>query len=517
MIDKTQWNTRERALSTDLNRAMSLVERGILEGLCALASGSVKRSGCFGNSFLVTPVAGTMTSSISAGIAFLINSANVYPSSSVDWIESRVVRQVTHDAADVQTRYDVVEMRAGYEVSSSQPRDQFNPVTGTFTVVNMAKELASYPEFRVVKGTPAASPVLPDGSAGWMPLAYVRVVGGALTLAANDVIYCRPLLDTEPPRTGWEGAATVFSDEVNGGNVSSPGGTLTATVVETMTGRFPGYHHKFRLATLSTCTLSSALYDGGGLPGASGHVYFYAIPAPYPAGYDNTLAGREFWTPDTANVYAAAGGFSNAGRQSGCIVIASSTAPGSTKSGAPSTAVAQFSHPLFGTGLTTSSDRAYWMYIGSAWYDIVSGFILEQAGAKAIVGHTRKTGANVGGLIPIAADTTVSVASDVGGLDPEFALPSHVRRVHLVSVNRINAQGHIYIRYKDAFYSASTAYKTYTGYRSLAMAESDYGLSDWIELDSSQSFVVSLMSGDQLGAVQYFRVMEWEDPVLALR
>jgi len=517
MMDRTQWNTRERALSTDLNRAMQLVERGVLEGLSALVSGSVKKSGCFGNSFLVTPVAGTMDSSITAGLAFMINAANVYPSSTVDWIESRVLRSVTHDAADAQTRYDAVEMRAGYEVSSSQPRDQFNPVTGTFTVVNMAKELASLPEFRITKGTPAASPQLPAGSAGWMPLAYVRVVGGAATLSATDVIYCRPLLDTEPGATGWAGvSADVFSDEVTGGNLSCFGGVLACSVVDTMVGRFPGFHHKFRIVSTTSVSLSALVYDGGGLPGASGHVYFYAIPAPYPSGYDTSMAGREFWTPDEAVVYDENGGFSSPSGMSGCIVIVSSTPPGAQKSGAPVAANASFSHSLFGPGLTTVSNRKYWMYIGSAWYDTVSGFLLEQTASTKTVGHSRKTGYSVAGILPINVDTQIPLTDEVA-LDPDFSLPPLVRKVRVISLNRLNVQGHIHIRYKDITPAATGGFRTFTGYRPNVMVQDEVGMDAWLTLDSNQEFTVTYMEEDGGGALQRFTVMEWEDPVLALR
>jgi len=514
MMDRTQWNTRERALSTDLNRAMQLVERGVLEGLSALVSGSVKKSGCFGNSFLVTPVAGTMDSSITAGLAFMINAANVYPSSTVDWIESRVLRSVTHDAADAQTRYDAVEMRAGYEVSSSQPRDQFNPVTGTFTVVNMAKELASLPEFRITKGTPAASPQLPAGSAGWMPLAYVRVVGGAATLSATDVIYCRPLLDTEPGATGWAGAsADVFSDEVTGGNLSCAGGTLTGAVVNTMTGRFAGFHHRFRVAVASTCTLGSLVYDGGGLPGASGHVYFYAIPAPYPSGYDTSMAGREFWTPDEAVVYSAAGGFADPDSQSGCIIIASSEFPGTSKSGAPPAGTALFSHSLFGPGLTTTSNRKYWMYIGSAWYDSVGGTLLLQSANGPRISHSRKTGSTY--TVPVV-DEVVSFANEVVG-DPDFSLPPAVTRVHVVSNASLTINtGFVYIKYEDADPATGTTYKKFLATR-VTSTDALAGISEWMTVGFAKTIIVRESTGDILLDTVTFHAIAWEDPVIALR
>ena len=163
-----QWNTRERALSNDLNKQARLVSRGITETATAIVSGTLRKAGIFGAGFLVTPMAGTMKSTISPGTALFVDGVSVYPDSTVQWVESTAIREVTHEASDASTRFDVVEMRPGTMTVSTEPRDEFNPVTGTFVVTNMVKEVTSYPEFQVRKGTPSATPSIPAGVAGWM-------------------------------------------------------------------------------------------------------------------------------------------------------------------------------------------------------------------------------------------------------------------------------------------------------------------------------------------------------------
>lgn len=96
-----QWNTRERALSNDLNKQARLVSRGITETATAIVSGTLRKAGVFGIGFLVTPMAGTMKSTISPGTALFVDGVSVYPDSTVQWVESTVIREVTHEAAEV--------------------------------------------------------------------------------------------------------------------------------------------------------------------------------------------------------------------------------------------------------------------------------------------------------------------------------------------------------------------------------------------------------------------------------
>ena len=420
--DHGQINTRERALSSDWNRQVELGSRGLLEGLAAVVSGSVRETGVLGDTaFLVTPLDGTMTSAISPGVALFYDSTKTFPQSQVVWCESRVVRQVTHPAADGLARWDVVEMRPGSQTSSTQPRDQFDPLTGTFTVVNMVKEVQSYPQFQVRSGTPSASPGIPAGTPGWIPLAYVQVPGGAVAVDQTKVVYCRPLLSLRAiDREGWNTSTlnSTYARNVTGGGISFAGGSLTGSLVNAVNGRFGGkFHHNFRISQTVQCRVTSMTWDGGGLPGADTVVYFYAIPAPYPAGYDAQLAGRELWTPDTTNLYGTSGGFYDVSRQSGCIIIASSKAPDVSHPAGASSGTGSFSHEFFAEAGFATSAASSWVYLGSGFFELAGNQIVTQLCVGTTVATKRKPGKSFLADLPIAAPTAYNVWTQMAGAD----------------------------------------------------------------------------------------------------
>lgn len=444
-IDETVYNTRERAVSSDLNRMTALLHRAQLEAMAFMASGSVKKSGCFGDSFIITPQAGTMRTSIGVGLALFVDSTAVYPESQTVWTESLEIREVTHDAADAQPRYDVIEMQPGTLVSSTQPRDVFDPVTGTFTVVNLTKEIKSYPTFRIVKGTAGAVPSIPAGSAGWMPLGYVYIPGGAVSLVATDVVYARPILAALVEQEGWVSPKpSALATELDGGGVDAAGSSLVTTVSRTLTGRFPGHFSKFRASAQTTMTLSTLTSDGG-FPVANSVLYWYAIPAPWPAGYDASMAPREFWTPTPSLVYSA--GFSSATRQEGCLLVASATAPvADSPSGAP-TGTASFTHTFFSAGASSSS-RTNWVYVGACYYELAGNQIITQRTRNNLVATQRKPGFNLLASLPIAANTLIQLNNEVVG-QPVVSWPMSVARevaVHFRAA--LNAGGNVRI---DAF------------------------------------------------------------------
>jgi hypothetical protein len=436
-IDQTQWNTRERAVSSDLNRNNRLLHRAISEALSFIASGATKRTGCFGDSFIATPQAGTMKTTIGTGLALVADSSQTYPDSTAVWIESREIREVTHDAADAQTRFDVIEMRAGQLVSSTQARDVFDPVTGAFSVQNLTKEIKAYPEFRITKGTPALVPAVPAGSSGWIPLAYVRVPGGAVSLTATDVIYCRPILAAQDPAGAWvTPTPTRHATRVRGGGVAAAGAALVATLANDMSGRFPGYYMDFRLAATSELRVTTLTWDGTGLPAADGAVYFYAVPPMYPAGYDSHLAGREFWTPDVVNAYSTSGGFYSSTRQEGCIVVASATPPADL--GHPAgyaSGNGTFAHSLFSTA-NSSSARSSWVYIGAASFELAGNQLVTQKHANGLTATQRKPGKSFFADLPIAGPTQYNLWTEVTG-NPVVRWPTTAREIQM----HVHAEG----------------------------------------------------------------------------
>jgi len=448
-IDSTQWNTRERATSSDLNRATKLLHRALAEAVSYLASGATKKSGCFGDSFIATPAAGTMKTVIGPGLALWSDSTQVYPESSAVWIESREIREVTHDVGDPQARYDVIEMRPGQLVSSTQPRDVFDPVTGAFTVQNLTKEVKSYPEFRIVKGTPSATPSIPAGSSGWMPIAYVLVASGAVTLDPQGVVYCRPILAAQDPAGAWATPApTRHATRVKGGGVIAAGGSLAASVANDMTGRFPGYYVDFRLNTTATLRVTTMTWDGGGLPGADGVVYFYVIPPPYPAGYEAHLAGREIWTPDTTMIYTNNGGFYTPTRQEGCIIVASSTAPANlTNPAGYATGNATFNN-LFFSAAASNSDREKWVYIGAASFEAAGTQLVTQRHIGRWTATQRKTKKSFFADLPIGAPIQYSLWSEAAG-DPVVRWPVTAREIEMQVRAAVNAAGNLFLSLYD--------------------------------------------------------------------
>lgn len=449
-----QWNSRERALSNDMNQQARLVSRAITETATAIVSGTLRQMGVFGTSFLVAPVAGTMKCTINPGTALFVDGVSVYPDSTVQWMESSAIREITLEASDASSRYDVIEMRPGSVTTSTQPRDEFNPLTGTFTVVNMAKEVASYPEFQARKGVASATPSIPAGTAGWMPLAYVRVVGGALTLIATDVVHCRPILDAAPANGYSDPALVRSASKVRGGGLSAAGGSTTATLATGVSGRFPGAYHDFRVDSGAEAILNAMTIDSGVLPAASCALYFYAVPPPYPSGYSSAMAPRELWTPDVSMIYSGNGGFTNAARQDGCIIVGSEQTPStSNTAGAPGVGGnATLNHTFFSSA-PSSSARSKWVYIGAVSYDQGLGTFNGQTFAGGRVSTTTKPGTDYFALLPIAADTQMSVWSEPTGTTV-VRWPVTARNVSVQFVATLAAAGYHNIGAVD---SASTA------------------------------------------------------------
>lgn len=407
-----KFNSRERALSTDQNRQAILSRRAIAEAMAALSTGTTRQSGCFGASFIVAPQAGTMKCSIAPGLALIYDGAALFPYSTMSWIESSVLREVTLDVGDGSPRYDVIEMRAGSATTLTQPRDEFNPLTGSFSVVNMAKEVASTPEFQVRKGTPSVLPSIPEGTTGWIPLAYVAVPGGAVTLLADNVVHCRPVLDAQPGRGWTDPTLTRYGTDIKGGGLDvATGGAIT--VANAISGRFANHHHDFRIEVGAEAGFGPLVWDGGGAPAASGPMYFYAIPAPYPAGYDASMAPREFWTPDATVVYGTGSGFGDEDLQEGCLIIASSQPPVLThESGHAAAGIGTINHSFFSPN-PTSLDRSKWVYIGAASYDHTATQCTKQTATGCTISTARKPGYDFLAAMPIGVDTAANLRSEL--------------------------------------------------------------------------------------------------------
>lgn len=513
-VDFVKFNTRERAISSDQNLAAQLHHRALQEALAFITAGANKQSGVLGDSFLVTPVAGTLRSVISPGLALMVDTSLVYPESQAAWLESREIREVTHDPGGVADRYDVIEMRAGSAVAVSVPRDVFDPLTGTFSVANVDKQIKSYPEFRIVKGAESATPGVPAGSSGWMPLAYVLVPAGAVALDPDDVVYCRPILGVaQADRGGWTSPSQDNRpSDVKGGGLTAAGGTTVASLSVSLSGRFPGSGLKFKISAGANFNLSPLVHDGGGLPGAATNLYLYACPPPYPAGYDATMAAREIWSPK--QIYGNSGGLQNPTRQSGCLVITSATPPTAIDAAGGPAAFASINHPFFSV-LASSIDLSKSVYVGSIYYDQPGAQFVAQRCYGAIVGSQRKTGAQFDGDFPIAAPIAYSLSTNWVA-DPAFALPAHVSRVHLIARCNIAVNSWIYLQFLDAFAASGLPRLIFTTTLNVAAPDSEVAYDTWVTLSPGQIIGISLGEANLAGTC-VLHASEWEDPILAAR
>jgi hypothetical protein len=329
-IRRLIWNTRERLLSTDLNDAQALQHRAMTEALAASQHGDQQQLGVL-RGLTVSIPGGSLSVNVAAGIALRLATAATPYDSPLQWIEL-----ATSTAVDLASFVDPANPRwvcieiAGADTPIVQSlRDIFLPANCTFTQATVDKVRGSAPTLHVTAGTAAATPQFPAGTAGRIPLAYVYLPAAAGTLTAGDIVHCRPILKGGGHFDTFRGGVR----DVQGGGVEVTAAG-TSVVLEECTGTFPLHHVPFGIAGGTTLAIPTAGWDGAATPGASAPTYLYAVPAPFPAGFDSTLAPREFRPEASAATRFPAlvsAGFS------GCIVIASAQAPNTaTVSGAPS-------------------------------------------------------------------------------------------------------------------------------------------------------------------------------------
>lgn len=393
--------------------------------------------------------------------------------------------------------------------------DFYNEATGQFIAAPSAPLKVCTPTVTIRKGTPSATPKFPAGIDGVLPLAYVYVPAAAVTILSTDILYTRPILKPMPEEVG-PGAYTAAdgigrTPRVHGGGVSVAAAGLAATVTNTMSGHFSRSGQRFILPAGTGIRFTANNYDGG-LPGANNTTYFYALPpsAVLPAGYTAYLAEREFLIQTASRI--ASGGYASG--QYHCFVVSSAKAPAISQRGQPATSSTfEISHPTMGV-LSISTDKA--VYIGCVYYNFAGTEMLAQICDGPRVSTSRKAGKTFAEVdLPIIA-TVTSLANEASG-EPDYALPAHVRRVHLTAVFSLDLQGCFYFRWSDIHADVFPGTKHRTGYRPNVMATVGQGIAEWITLDSSQQFTVVLLDIDGPDGAQYLGVSEFEDSVLALR
>lgn len=510
---RLQWLLRARLTANGLNTQSDYTARLTYAALQALLAADGQYASGVVDGLLVTVQAGSLNTQVGGGLAVLYDGALGLPDGSHRWIEVQHTAPITatHDAGGVLPRWDLVEIAPGQVDGPPEILDFYDPSLGVAVPLAASPVKVCSPTVTITKGTPSASPKFPNGNPSRIPLAYVYVPAGAVTLSEFNVCYCRPI---RKPRVAALTPTTIDLPhrwQVRGGGLQVAVAGLQARLVNEMSGFFPGSSTPFNLGLNQVCQLSVTNYDGGGLPASSRQVYAYAIPWPFPPGSDATLAPREFYLRNPAVM--TPGGY--AVGQQGCMVVWSSTPPVVSNQG-PGNAggVASFNHPNVGAFTVPYESM---VYIGSAFFDQPLGRFILQRSYGSIVGAERKSGAAFDSLIPIAAPTALSVAANTA-FDPVYRIPSHIRHVRMASWYQIGGGSWVYVRYADQF-EPSGGFQPKLAYHEVRDAAAPSGnLNDdrWLHLTDAQEVVVTLADAGLFGNLVAY-VYEYKDPIIDMR
>lgn len=513
---------RQRITANALNEQVAWASRQVHElGRRMLAGNTGSPANVTGvvSGLEVSVQGGSMNTQIGGGLALYYDSTKAVPESRHRWIEvfDDAPITLTHDPGDASPRWDVIEIAPGSTSGLGQILDFFNPATGVFVPALSNPLKVCSPTATIRKGTPAASPKFPAGAAGCIPLAYVYVPAGAVTLGTTDVLFCRPLLrppaGVVTPTVIVPGVVTQVEPTIRGGGLGVPAaGGLSGELGLDLEGLLPDSHVRFQIPTGTALALSINNMDGAALPGTSRCVYFYLVPPSkvYPTGYDAFVGEREFYIRNQTRI--ASGGYAFEQRHG--IVVVSDKAPRTSNRGQPATSSTfSINHPTFGA---VSIDTDYSVYIGSAFYDVFLAQLVPQRVFGAHVGGPRKTGVKIDGDFPVVAPTLYSLGSSYVG-DDDFALPAHVRRVRVIGAWDIDLGEWAVLNLTDQFETSGSnpPYPTWTFINS-AGGLGNTGIDTWVHLNTSQQVVVTLADYGA-GGDAFLYAYEWVDPILAAR
>ncbi|MGA9042863.1 MAG: hypothetical protein WB421_20205 [Terriglobales bacterium] len=211
------YNTLERAISTDQNRAQLFVAADRAEYLRALmnvsqgaddldAGGVEAPVTTLGNPMVgevvsglrVVPNIGTLDLTVTAGVVFIVD-PDGDPDSSVYKLVRDVGLSVIPSSlvmtgnSSGSTRIDVIECQFILNTPETDNRDIWNPATNTFAAATVSKATQGGLIYRVRQGTAGGG--FPGTASAWLPLAVASVPTGTTT---NDTVTfwdVRPLID----------------------------------------------------------------------------------------------------------------------------------------------------------------------------------------------------------------------------------------------------------------------------------------------------------------------------------
>ncbi len=291
------FNTRERLVSDDLNNAITLAYTKGTDEIASTQSGDdyntiTAISGMFAGGI---PVANGVN--LTLEITPMIGYKYGLPATDLDSRYQKVqsFQTIEVDLAPfvdgANNRWVAIEVAPSSSPQLIVPRDIFQPAVGTFTVQNVTKIIAPDPIVTVNAGVPAIPPQFPTGLPGVIPLAYVFLEAGTTFVSNEDIIVCRPRMDSAylGPTTVQGGGLTVLNAGTTEAEVQSfryrnfrQGRALVS---------FPGTILDFNLLGAP----NYAIGESYPLLGDERPLYAYAITPPYPTGYDTDCTHtREF-------------------------------------------------------------------------------------------------------------------------------------------------------------------------------------------------------------------------------
>ena len=378
-ISRIDYNTRERLTSGDLNGNIATHHGALQDAMAAMMAPDFEQSGVI-NGFQVSVDSVSRVATVSGGLGLIKDLTKVHPDSTHRWIQLLTSKSVTIPAGTGFARWDVIEVRPNIAPVTSQVRDiwdPFLPPSGGFTPQTVPKVVISEADVVIRAGASNAPnpPNFPAGTPGAIPIAYVYVdAAGAVAPVQAGIVMCRPILrapggmdveltpylsdiDISPAAQAW----------VQGGGVRNFTASSSQVSAVTMSGRFPLHSFGFHIPNSHPLSDLPNTWVGGASPVASGVVYAYAAPPPYPAGYDAPLAPREIKVGALLSSLFQTVSSST----SNCITVLDTTAPDvSTGAVGSSAGDAEIYDWAFRTGTTPATiPRQKFVYIGACDYD----------------------------------------------------------------------------------------------------------------------------------------------------
>jgi len=362
-------NTRERVLSSDFNSMQALIDAQIADTVVAAqgrgSDTTLTSSGVSGvlDGFVVRldqPGTNSVIK-ISPGIAYKV----VPPDDPATDSRYQRLESTSDLEVDLQPyragspRWVCVCIRPNVQTVTTSTRDIWQGLLGTFAQADIPKVVASLPDVEVVTGTPAATPVLPDGVTGAIPLAYLYLDALPETALQNtDVVFCRPL---------YGNISSNPSGHSAGGGVEIATFASTTVQVRHVEGRWGAAGHYRVSSSFAIDLTNNNVWESGQsyatLTGnnINRYVSFYACSPPWPLGFDTDVINetREFL--NLTSFFAGSGfGFTRH-----CIVVATVGGP-SSASYLGTTGDITVTDPIWGSGGTVPASSSH--YIGSATY-----------------------------------------------------------------------------------------------------------------------------------------------------